>query len=184
MAIGLIETGLDPAVRLVLARVRLRARRRAAWLRKLWSEEGAPGGGMVVTHAEIDTLLDDRDAPDAEAAWFAGHDAIEPLNCDLADVETVLEADGESRLALLVDVFGLSLQEADVLQAIRDGLGNASLKPDDATIAITGFRAGRGTPATVQIDYPISLVFVGRFLEWLSGSEDLVLSTQFVMRNE
>lgn len=86
-----------------------------------------------------------------------------------------------ARMAV-VDDSGVT--EADVLQAIRDGLSNASLRPDDATIAITGFRAGRGTPASVQIDYPISLVFVGRFLEWLNGSEDLVLSTQFVMRNE
>lgn len=74
--------------------------------------------------------------------------------------------------------------EPDVLQAIRDGLAAGSLDPDAATITITGFRAGRGTPASVQIDYPHSLVFVGRFLDWLTGSEDLVLSTQFVMRNE
>lgn len=74
--------------------------------------------------------------------------------------------------------------EADVIAAIRDGLSRGALDPNDATIVITGFRAGRGTPATVQIDYPYSLVFAGRFLDWLSGSEDLVLSTQFVMRNE
>jgi Flp pilus assembly protein TadG len=74
--------------------------------------------------------------------------------------------------------------EADVIQAIQDGLSNGSLDPNDATITITGFRGGRGTPATVQIDYPHSLVFAGRFLDWLTGSEDLVLSTQFVMRNE
>ncbi len=74
--------------------------------------------------------------------------------------------------------------EADVIQAIRDGLSVASLDPALATITIAGFRAGRGTPAQVQIDYPYSLVFAGRFLDWLSGSEDLVLSTQFVMRNE
>ncbi len=86
-----------------------------------------------------------------------------------------------ARMAVVDDP---GVTEADVLQAIRDGLGNASLKPDDATIAITGFRAGRGTPASVQIDYPFSLVFAGRFLDWLTGSEDLVLSTQFVMRNE
>jgi Flp pilus assembly protein TadG len=73
--------------------------------------------------------------------------------------------------------------EADVLQAIRDGMSAGSLDPSTATITITGFRAGRGEPATVQIDYPFSLMFAGRFLGWLTG-EDLVLSTQFVMRNE
>jgi Flp pilus assembly protein TadG len=74
--------------------------------------------------------------------------------------------------------------EADVIQAIGDGLARGSLDPALATISIGGFRAGRGTPAEVQIDYPFSLVFAGRFLGWLSGSEDLVLSTLFVMRNE
>lgn len=74
--------------------------------------------------------------------------------------------------------------EADVIQAMLDGLSRGSLDPALATITIDGFRAGRGTPAQVQIDYPYSLVFGGRFLDWLSGSEDLVLSTQFVMRNE
>jgi len=74
--------------------------------------------------------------------------------------------------------------EADVIQAIQDGLGRASLDASAATITITGFRAGRGTPMQVQIDYPHSLMFAGRFLDWLAGSEDLVLSTQFVMRNE
>lgn len=86
-----------------------------------------------------------------------------------------------TRMAVVDDA---ATTEADVVQAIRDGLSRASLNPDDATIAITGFRAGRGTPASVQIDYPYSLVFAGRFLDWLTGSEDLVLSTQFVMRNE
>jgi Flp pilus assembly protein TadG len=74
--------------------------------------------------------------------------------------------------------------EADVVQAIRDGLSQGSLDPADATIAITGFGDPRGAPTSVQIDYPHSLVFAGRFLDWLTGSEDLVLSTQFVMRNE
>lgn len=86
-----------------------------------------------------------------------------------------------ARMAVVDDP---GIAEADVIQAIRDGLANGSLDPDQATIVIAGFRAGRGTPASVQIDYPHSLVFGGRFLDWLTGSEDLVLSTQFVMRNE
>jgi Flp pilus assembly protein TadG len=86
-----------------------------------------------------------------------------------------------ARMAVVDDS---NITEADVIQAIRDGLSNGSLNATAATIAINGFRAGRGTPASVQIDYPYSLVFAGRFLNWLTGSEDLVLSTQFVMRNE
>lgn len=86
-----------------------------------------------------------------------------------------------ARLAVVDDP---SVTEADVVQAIEDGLAQGNLDPTEATITITGFRAGRGTPAQVQIDYPFSLSFVGRFLDWLTGSEDLVLTTQFVMRNE
>lgn len=86
-----------------------------------------------------------------------------------------------ARMAVVDDP---GITEADVIQAIRDGLAGGSLDPDDATIAIDGFRAGRGTPASVQIDYPYSLIFAGRFLDWLTGSEDLVLTTQFAMRNE
>ena len=86
-----------------------------------------------------------------------------------------------ARLAVVDDP---GTTEADVIQAIRDGLSYGSLDPDAATIAISGFRAGRGTPAGVQIDYPYTLAFAGRFLHWLGGSENLVLTTQFIMRNE
>ncbi|MBT8489046.1 MAG: pilus assembly protein [Gemmatimonadetes bacterium] len=86
-----------------------------------------------------------------------------------------------ARMAVVDDP---SITEADVRQAIEDGLAQGNLDPSQATIGITGFRAGRGTPAQVQIDYPFSLAFVGRFLDWLTGSENLVLTTQFVMRNE
>lgn len=72
----------------------------------------------------------------------------------------------------------------DVIQAIENSLSRGSLDPDAASIEVNGFRAGRGTPAEVLIDYPYTLAFVGRFLDWLNSSEDLVLSTEFVMRNE
>lgn len=86
-----------------------------------------------------------------------------------------------ARMAVVDDS---NIAEADVVNAIEDGLSRGSLDPGDATITISGWRAGRGTTATVQIDYAYSLVFAGRFLDWLTGSEDLVLSTQFAMRNE
>lgn len=86
-----------------------------------------------------------------------------------------------ARMAVVDDS---AITEADVHQAIEDGLSQGNLDPSIATIDITGFGDGRGTPLQVQIDYPFSLAFVGRFLNWLSGSEDLVLTTQFVMRNE
>lgn len=86
-----------------------------------------------------------------------------------------------ARLAV-VDNPGVT--EQDVVDAIHTSLENAHLDPARASVQVNGFRAGSGTPAGVQIEYPYTLMFVGRFLDWLSGSEDLVLTTNFVMRNE
>jgi hypothetical protein len=98
---------------LALAAVRLRARRRAAWLGHLWSQREG-GGPMAVTHAEAADLLDDADAPDAEAAWCA--DALDPSFDDaLAHLDAAL-ADDE-RLALLARVFGLDRAEQDLVVA-------------------------------------------------------------------
>lgn len=86
-----------------------------------------------------------------------------------------------ARLAVVDDP---TVTEGDVIDAVHTSLQNAHLDPTVASIQVNGFRAGRGTPAGVAIEYPYSLMFVGRFLDWLTGSEDLVLSTDFVMRNE
>ena len=70
----------EPILELVLQRIRLRAKRRIAWLRKLWREEGDSGGQLAVTHAEIDACLDHRDSPEAEYNWYASDDTIRQLN--------------------------------------------------------------------------------------------------------
>lgn len=107
---------LDPILELVLKRVRLRAQRRAAWLRKLWSEEGESGGKMAVTHAEMDTHLAGLDAPEAEAAWQAGDESLAALNRELAEVEAILAGDAASRLTQLVGIFHLGPEEVAILQ--------------------------------------------------------------------
>lgn len=106
-----------PILELVLQRVRLRATRRAAWLRKLWAEEGEPGGKTAVTHAEMDTHLAGLDAPGAEAEWLATEPSVADLNRQLAEVEGMLAEDGTSRLADLQRIFGLSPEEMDLFQA-------------------------------------------------------------------
>lgn len=111
-----IVSGNDRILERVLQSVRLRARRRTAWLRKLWSEEGEPGDRNIVTHAEIDTHLEDRDAPAAEAAWYASESNLAPLNRELAQIETELVADENSRFAELHRSFELSQEDSDLLQ--------------------------------------------------------------------
>ncbi len=112
-----IEPSLDPTLELVLRRVRLRACRRAAWLRKLWAEEGEPGGKLAVTHAEMDTHLAGLDSPEAEAAWLASDPSVAAWNRELAEVETALAGDEDSPLAQLQRIFGLSVEDADIFQA-------------------------------------------------------------------
>lgn len=120
-AIGELE---DPRVEplsrelsLVLARLRARARLRAEWLRALWEAEGRPGGGLVVTHVEMETVLEDRDAPEAEEAWLDSQESLRPWRARLAAVEEELEHLEQSRLAELASVFGLAREEMDLLQA-------------------------------------------------------------------
>lgn len=106
-----------PTLERVVQRVRLRAQRRTAWLRKLWAEEGEPGGKLAVTHAEIDTHLADRDDPRAEAQCYARDPNIAELNRVLARIEAEIAADQNSRLAELRRIFGLSDADSDLFQA-------------------------------------------------------------------
>lgn len=102
---------------LLLARFRLRARRRSLWLQHLWSDDGEPGGASTVTHAELAAILADRDSPDAEAAWFADTPEIAALNQQLAQVESALADFPAGRLPRLARIFGLSAVDLDLFQA-------------------------------------------------------------------
>ena len=139
----LSEPTLDPALQRMLARIRIRAKRRVAWLRKLWTEEGASGGELAVTHAEIDSYLDNRDTPEAEAAWYSTDEWTRQLSQELTAVEAEMAADGESRLARLPHLFGLSEGEFDLLQTCLAVL----LDPVLARVyAYLHDHAGRGYP--------------------------------------
>jgi len=121
------EGAFDSALTLLLTRVRLRARRRIAWLRKLWSEEGESGGKLTITHAEIDAYLDDLDSPDAEAAWFASDESVRQWNREIVKIEAIMASDQNSRLAQLQKLFGLSEKEVDLFQTCLAVLLDPSL---------------------------------------------------------
>ena len=110
------ESMLDPSLDLMLARIRVRAKRRIAWLRKLWSEEGESGGRLAVTHAEIDTHLDNRDSPEAEVAWYSNNGQVSEWNLELSRIEAEMATGKDSRLDKLRRIFGLSDCEFDLLQ--------------------------------------------------------------------
>lgn len=100
---------------LVMQRFQLVSRRRANWLRKLWSQEGDSGAERLITHAEVDTLLDNRDTLESELRWAAA-DFIEQV-LELQDIESRLDSDLASRFARLTAIFGLSPHERDLLEA-------------------------------------------------------------------
>src|SRR5438477_6584862 len=100
-------------VELILARFRLRAQLRATWLQKLWNEEGAPGGNLSVTHAEIGTYLADRDSPCAEAEWLQRDPQAVEWRKALVEIEDALSCVPSSRLAALSQIFNLNSEESN-----------------------------------------------------------------------
>ena len=117
-----------PVLELVLARVRLRALRRAAWLAHV---HGGPADRSARPPvAGLAAALEGRDAPDAEAAWYGEAKAVQPLNFELERVERALAGDIGARLRELRRMFRLSEPEMDLLQtclalALEPGLGTA-----------------------------------------------------------
>jgi adenylate kinase family enzyme len=112
-----IASELDPALHRVMLRVRLLAKRRVAWLRHLWFEEisvPTQTGSMLVSHAEVDSILEGKDSPEAEAAWFAQHEF--ELQKSLEELDAAMASDRSSRFFLLHQIFGLDAADSDLLQ--------------------------------------------------------------------
>lgn len=121
-------TEAAPVLELVLMRVRLRVRRRAAWLAYLREGSAAPSDSPAA--ARLATTFDGRDAPDAEAAWYSEASTARPLNDEIERVERALASGRGSRLRELQRMFRLSEPEMDLLQAclalaLDPGLGAA-----------------------------------------------------------
>lgn len=106
------------AIGLVLQRVRLRARRRIAWLRNIWQENGhANAKDHMDAHSEVDGYLQNVDTPLAEAEWYSANKIVGVWNEALAEVERAIHNDRQSRLALLTQLFALNAGERDLLEA-------------------------------------------------------------------
>lgn len=146
---------LDPALALVLLRVRLRARRRAAWLNHLLSEPGQKNGtGGLAAHHELARLLDDRDDPAFEAAWIA---AQPELNRAIEAADSALNGEGDSRLATLCRVFALDAPDIDLLHLCLA----ASLDP--AIGRLFAFLHDNATHAYASLHLAARLFGRGRF---------------------
>ena len=85
---------LDPILDLVLSRIRLKAKRRVEWLRHLWSEEGESGSHQQITHAEVETLLADKDSPEAEAQWLHSNSRVTDIFNEIEQIEQAMAEEG------------------------------------------------------------------------------------------
>jgi hypothetical protein len=100
---------------LVLLRVRLRARRRAAWLAYLAGS--ARVGAQPALDPTLEVCLDHRDTLEAETIWYECSEVVHPLNEELEQVEQVLAVgDAGVRLRELGSLLRLSEPEMDLLQ--------------------------------------------------------------------
>ena len=71
-----------------------------------------------------------------------------------------------------------------VYAIVRRALSRAAIDTSNATISMTGWRTGSGTPASINIQVPYQFVFLKPFLHWTDNKASITLQSTFVMRNE
>jgi hypothetical protein len=106
-------------------RVRLRLRRRAAWLSHLWG--GSIPGEANSFESALSACLDDRDTPEAETAWFETCEELLATNAAINEVEQALAGKAGSGLRQLTEIFGLTSPQLDLLQLCLAFAADSSL---------------------------------------------------------
>jgi len=101
---------------LVLTWFRLLARRRAAWLQHLWTNEGSIDGRATVTHSEVAGILTNDDSIEAENKWAQSQEAVRLWIAEAEEIKRQLNQIENSRFVRLARVFGLSSPELDLLR--------------------------------------------------------------------
>jgi adenylate kinase family enzyme len=140
---------LSRDLEMLLARFRLLATLRLAWLEKLWSEETAPSSKEIISRGEIEANLADRDSPAAELSWLEKDESARRYRRSLGKIESSMQ-DEKSRLVQINVIFGLSRQESDLLQvcvavALDPSLARvcAYLQDHTGRVYVTGDLAAR-----------------------------------------
>ena len=96
-----------------MARTRLRAQRRALWLRALWSAETS-GKGIAISHDEVDRILNDpAEAAAQEAAFYEENRETQELTRRIAEADESAQSD--ARWCALCHTFELTPEEGDLL---------------------------------------------------------------------
>lgn len=107
---------LDPVSSAILQRVRIKAKFRIEWLRKLWEEEGNSAAIRHISHDEVDAILANHDNPRAEALWIQQNPEFSPLQDELSELDNIIYGK-HSRFSALCQIFTISQEDADLLQA-------------------------------------------------------------------
>ena len=109
-----------------LAEVRLRAYRRALWLRRLWSEHPYAGEHlMAISHSEVDrALASPAEAAEAERAFYRSDERAAAVSAEIAELRDRPE---DARLQHLVDTLGLSAADAALFMLTAAGALNPAI---------------------------------------------------------
>ncbi len=159
-----VRQSTSSALDWMLARFRLLGRRRAAWLRHVWEQEGEPAGAAAVTHGEVAAILADHDSPEAETRWISAQSWASQWSADLREVEDALAHDTSSRLARLKQTFGLSEDESDLLEAC------AAVALDPALSRVCAYLQDRVARSYMTEDLAAALYGYGRCSVWTRES--------------
>jgi ATPase family protein associated with various cellular activities (AAA)/winged helix domain-containing protein len=186
---------------LLLARFRLLARCRGAWLQHLWMNDRSIDGRATVTHAELAAILADRDSLQAETEWAANQEPVRRWLAEANEVKQQLDALENSRFARLARVLGLSPEELDLVKLaaavafdtslsrvcayLQDHSGRTYLTDDLAARLLRLNDQGNWSPEmnvfrweVIQrrdtgVGEPLALVCDPHIKEWLEGSTSL-----------
>lgn len=71
-----------------------------------------------------------------------------------------------------------------VYAIVRRALARDAIDTSTATITLSGWRAGTGTPVTVALQVPYTFVILRPLMMWTNSQAAITLRSTFVMRNE
>lgn len=77
-----------------------------------------------------------------------------------------------------------STTQDSVYAIIHRALARDAIDTTTATITLTGWRAGTGTPLTVALTVPYTFVILRPLMMWTNSQASITLRSTFVMRNE
>jgi hypothetical protein len=109
-----------------LTEVRLRAYRRALWLRHLWSDHPYAGEQLLaISHSEVDrALAPPAEAAEAERAFYRSDERAAAASAEIAGLGDRPE---DARLQHLVDTLGLSAADAALFMLTAAGAMNPAI---------------------------------------------------------